>query len=148
MKGLTVVLQHRASQATETQRTEFHLPQIPAFSISAYIDRVSEFFECSDACLVLALVYIDRATLADPNLVISDLTVHQLLCTSLMMAAKFFDDEYYSTKVYANVGGMSSRRLAKLELRLLQLLDWKLGVESEEYTMYRDLLLESACECT
>jgi uncharacterized membrane protein len=56
---------------------------------------------------VLALVYIDRLIQRD-NFVLVSLNVHRVVITSLMVAAKFFDDFYFNNAFYARVGGIGT----------------------------------------
>lgn len=142
MAGLEAVLRRRSSIATETAPTPFHLPRVPHISLMSYLERICEWFECSDACIVLSLVFIDRASVRNPDIKITPQTCHQLLLTSMMLAAKSHDDAHYSASFYANVGGTTSARLQALEKYLLKLLDWKIWVRPEEYVLYRDLLLD------
>jgi hypothetical protein len=62
---------------------------------------------CSPSCFVLALVYIDRLIQRD-NFVLVSLNVHRVVITSLMIAAKFFDDFYFNNAFYARVGGIGT----------------------------------------
>jgi hypothetical protein len=52
---------------------------------------------------VVALIYIDRI-IESRNVVLTALNVHRLLITSLMLAAKFFDDLFYNNAFYAKLG--------------------------------------------
>ena len=52
---------------------------------------------------MVALIYIDRI-IESRNVVLTALNVHRLLITSLMLAAKFFDDLFYNNAFYAKLG--------------------------------------------
>ncbi len=56
---------------------------------------------CSGECFVLALVYIDRIIQSNPSFMVNSLNIHRLLITSVMLAAKFFDDQYFNNAYYA-----------------------------------------------
>ena len=51
---------------------------------------------------MLALIYIDRLIQKD-SFALTALNVHRVLITSVMIAAKFFDDQYYNNAYYAKV---------------------------------------------
>lgn len=53
---------------------------------------------------MLALVYIDRL-IARNHLALTSLNVHRIIITAVMLAAKFFDDQYYNNAYYAKVRG-------------------------------------------
>lgn len=53
-----------------------------------------------------------------------------------MIAAKFFDDVFYSNSFYASVGGIRTKEINLLELQFLTLLDYNLYVTPREYDQY------------
>eukprot|EP00401_Gymnodinium_catenatum_P020198 CAMPEP_0117515044 /NCGR_PEP_ID=MMETSP0784-20121206/30378_1 /TAXON_ID=39447 /ORGANISM="" /LENGTH=275 /DNA_ID=CAMNT_0005310851 /DNA_START=95 /DNA_END=922 /DNA_ORIENTATION=+ len=136
--ALANVLTHLASLAGRPQRvTRFHAIRAPQLSVHDYLMRISTYFQCSDECFVLGLVYIDRIVKLHPEFTISNLNIHRLLVTSVMLAAKFFDDVYYSNSYYAKVGGVRTQELNALEALFLRLIEWRLHVLPEEYDSYR-----------
>lgn len=140
--ALANVLQHMASLAGRPQRvTRFHAIRAPPLSINDYLSRISTYFQCSHECFVLALIYIDRIVKLHPEFTISVLNIHRLLVTSVMLAAKFFDDVYYSNSYYAKVGGVRTQELNALEAQFLRLIEWKLHVLPQEYDQYRNHVL-------
>ena len=68
------------------------------------------------------------------------LNVHRLLVTSVMLAAKFFDDHYLDNQHYAAVGGVPKGEMNILELEFLFLLEFNLHVTQADYDMYRTAL--------
>lgn len=143
--ALACVLGHMASLGKRPQRTFcFHASRIPQLSVSDYLLRLSTYFGCSDQCLVLGLVYIDRIVKRHPEFVVSPWSIHRLLMTSIMVAAKFWDDVYYSNSHYARVGGVKLYELNMLEEQFLQLNGWRLHVVPDEYFMYQSQVLLAA----
>lgn len=78
--------------------SKFHALRPPAISIKDYLQRVAKYAACSGECFVLALVYIDRIIQSNPTFVVNSLNIHRLLITSIMLAAKFFDDQVRTHK--------------------------------------------------
>jgi hypothetical protein len=76
-----------------------------------------------------------------PEFSISRLNIHRLLVTAVMIAAKFFDDVYYSNGYYARVGGVRLKEMNLLEVRFLDLLQWRLFVSPMEYQQYMNNVL-------
>ena len=68
------------------------------------------------------------------------LNVHRLIVTSVMLAAKFFDDMYLDNHHYAAVGGVPKAEMNILELEFLFLLEFNLFVTTSDYDMYRSAL--------
>lgn len=140
--ALANVLTHLASLAGRPQRvTRFHAIRAPQLSIHDYLLRIGTYFQCSNECFVLSLVYIDRIVKLHPEFTICNLNIHRLLVTSVMLAAKFFDDVYYSNAYYAKVGGVRTQELNALEALFLRLIVWKLHVYPQEYEQYRNHVL-------
>lgn len=53
-----------------------------------------------------------------------------------MLAAKFFDDVYYSNAFYARVGGVRTKEINLLEWQFLSLVNYHLYVSPREYDQY------------
>ena len=56
------------------------------------------------------------------NFKLTQANVHRLLLSALVLAAKFYDDIYYSNQHYAKVGGVSHKEIDLLEYQMLCLL--------------------------
>lgn len=61
-----------------------------------------------------------------------------------MVAAKFFDEEYFSNSFYAKIGGISLEDMNRLEVEFLNLIDYKLYVEEKIFYQYQEKMLN--CE--
>lgn len=120
--------------------TPFHALEAPTISVAAYVARLSQYAFSSTACLLSAYHYVKRAAAADPSLAPTSLSVHRLLITAVVLAAKYFDDVTYSMGYYAKVGGLPTKELVYLELRMLSLLDFRLHIApSDFHTLEIDL---------
>eukprot|EP00929_Paragymnodinium_shiwhaense_P038612 TRINITY_DN20389_c0_g1_i1.p1 TRINITY_DN20389_c0_g1~~TRINITY_DN20389_c0_g1_i1.p1 ORF type:complete len:218 (+),score=53.71 TRINITY_DN20389_c0_g1_i1:211-864(+) len=137
--ALASVLTHLAKVGERPQQcvTTFHSVRPPPLTIHEYLLRIGKYFQCSDECFVLCLVYIDRIVKQHPEFSICNLNIHRLLVTAAMLAVKFFDDVYYSNAYYAKVGGVRTREINALETQFLKLIDWRLHVTPQEYVQYR-----------
>jgi len=122
--ALASVLTHLASLAPgrPNRVTHFHSVRPPQLTIHEYLMRIAKYFQCSNECFVLCLVYIDRIVKLHPEFTICNLNIHRLLVTSVMLAAKFFDDIYYSNAYYAKVGGIRIKEVNALETQLQPLM--------------------------
>ena len=67
--------------------------------------RIHKYASCSNECFILALIYIDRLIQRN-NFLLTELNVHRVVITAVLLAAKFFDDAYYNNAYYAKVGGV------------------------------------------
>eukprot|EP00166_Cyanidium_caldarium_P005198 ctg_6080.g658 len=67
---------------------------------------------------------MERVAVKNAALRATSLNAHRLLITSVMLAAKFFDDIFYNNAYYAKVGGVPVSELNALELAMLKELDY------------------------
>lgn len=115
--------------------TKFHALRPPSISVKHYLERIAKYASCSSECFVLALVYIDRL-IQQAGFTVSSLNIHRVCITSIMLAAKFFDDHYYNNAYYAKIGGVPCSEMNSLELEFLFLINFTLYVEPESYNKY------------
>jgi Cyclin len=73
-------------------------------------------------------------------------------CCSIMVAAKFFDDQYYNNAYYAKVGGVPCGELNSLETEFLFGVNFGLSVTADEFYKYRTQLVNhtasGTCGCS
>ena len=61
----------------------------------------------------------------------------------MMVAIKYNEDEYYSSKFYAKIGGVTLAEIINLEYTFLSLINFNLFVSEELFHKYNDYLLSS-----
>lgn len=106
----------------------------PEIETKVYIQRLVKYSQCSKSAFVVALVYLNRLEQKDEVLAVTAFNMHRLIICALMIAAKMLDDRCFSNAHYARVGGISAvQEVNRLEVEMLQLLDHRLIVSSEEY---------------
>lgn len=134
--------------------SKFHALRPPAISIKDYLQRVAKYAACSGECFVLALVYIDRIIQSNPTFVVNSLNIHRLLITSIMLAAKFFDDQYFNNAYYSKVGGVPCNEINSLEVEFLFMCNFTLFVTTDTYSQYYTELcnhavnIQNVCSCS
>jgi len=129
-----------AIHCPNNQMSKFHSIVKPDISIKDYLDRIRKYAGCSDACFILAAMYIERVRAA--GLSVDSLSIHRLLITSTTVAAKYFDDHYYRNSLYANVGGLTTLELNQLEWEFFTLLNLNLAYNPSDYFAF-DALIRS-----
>ncbi len=145
---------NRARERTPTNGnliTLFHTSRHPSIGITDYFKRFVTYAEPSNEALILSLVYINILLATRPTFIVNSLTIHRLLTTSLVCAAKFFDDRFYNNAYYARIGGIPLRELNSLEIEFLCLINFDLHVNEKSYKhFYNQLCSESlhqGCQC-
>jgi len=143
--GFANAIERMAEMAADpAEKSCFHAVRAATISMKDYMERIRMYFYCSDMCFVLAFVFLNRLITSQADDILTPLSAHRLVLTSMMIAAKFHDDVLYENSFYAKVGGVRTKEINSLEARFLILLDWRLQVGPEEYRFYRDLLLAAA----
>jgi hypothetical protein len=121
--------------------TCFRAKRTPTITIPNYLSWLFKCFNCSDACLITSLVYIDRVLKLHPQFEVSDLSIHRLVAVTLVLSTKFNDDAWFQNAYYAWACGLKLRELNVLEATFLSLVNWKLRVTAEEYEEYQNRML-------
>lgn len=128
------------------QVTKFHALKAPGIGIQQYLERIHKYASCSSQCFILALIYIDRLIQRN-NFLLTELNVHRVIVTAILLAAKFFDDAYYNNAYYAKVGGVLVSEMNGLEVDFLFRINFSLHVTPELFEQYRiELLSHSGTE--
>lgn len=142
VKILAAVLERLVNSNTTIARsdpghvTKFHALKPPGINVEAYLERVQKYASCSNECFILALIYIDRL-IERNNFLLTDLNVHRVVITAILLAAKFFDDAYYNNAYYAKVGGVLVSELNGLEVDFLFRINFSLHVSPEVFEKYK-----------
>lgn len=119
-----------------------HLSDAPS---SRYSSRIHKYASCSNECFILALIYIDRLIQRN-NFLLTELNVHRVVITAVLLAAKFFDDAYYNNAYYAKVGGVLVSEMNGLEVDFLFRINFSLHVTPDLFQKYREELLSHSNE--
>lgn len=75
---------------------------------------------------------------------LTELNVHRVVITAILLAAKFFDDAYYNNAYYAKVGGVLVSELNGLEVDFLFRINFSLHVQPEVFEKYKAELVSHA----
>jgi hypothetical protein len=108
----------------------------PDVSVEYYVQRIFKHSKCSDSCLIIMLVYIDRL-IESQGLVLTMLNAHRVIITSLMVAAKYHDDLFYNNAYFAKLGGIPLSELNMLEVEFLQMLNFSMFVDALVFEKYQ-----------
>lgn len=110
-------------------------------SMPTYLTKIVENFKCSQEALILAMIYIDRLTVARPKFIIQSKNIHKLMLTAIVLASKFLDDRKHKNEYYAKHGDVSLKEINKLEVDFLETLEYNLYVNPVLFYRYREQLV-------
>uniref|UniRef100_A0A7S1XJZ1 Cyclin-like domain-containing protein n=1 Tax=Erythrolobus australicus TaxID=1077150 RepID=A0A7S1XJZ1_9RHOD len=119
--------QRAAMQQPSAVESLFSAVSKQAFSLEFYVRRLVTHLDTSRAAFPLALVYLRRLELADcsSRIVVSELNVHRLLITAVLVASKFLEDRPMAMEYVAKVGGVQTvAEMSRLEAAMLGLLEY------------------------
>lgn len=106
-------------------------------SVSRYVDRLVSYMCCSPEVFIYAAAYLRR--LHFRGCPINSRSIHRLFLCSCVTGAKMRDDQCWSMQYYAQVGGVTSEDLTRMELRFLSdMLDFRAEVLPDEYREVMD----------
>ena len=71
--------------------------------------------------VIICLIYIDKIC-ENSSLQLSIYNIHRIILSCMILALKYNEDDYYSNKYYAKVGGISLKELNELEYNIMVLL--------------------------
>jgi len=109
------------------------------FSVEAYVKRILHYAPCERETFLAALVYMDRLS-RDCGFVFNSLNIHRSLITSLLIAAKYLEENPMDNVYFATVGCVTPKELMEMELTFLGLLDYNVAVTEVEYSLYSSLI--------
>ena len=85
--------------------------------------------------IILMVIYIDR--LCNINKIkLTYSIIHKLMLASMMTAIKYNEDEIYSMKCYAQIGGVSKAEMLELETNFIININFNLFVNTELFNKY------------
>jgi len=137
---LDKTVQRNDGLGRKSELAEFEAGKACPLMASAYLKRIMKYGGCSPCCVVVGLMYLQRLKQRMPTVCLTSGNMQRLLLTSVMVAAKFLDDLYYSNKHWAQIGGLNLQEVNTLEIKLLFLLSFNVGVCRDEYQEYLQAL--------
>lgn len=108
----------------------------PHISILDYLSRIVKYSRPESGTVTLSLIFIDKLT-DSQNILLTHLNIHRIILTSIVIAIKYNEDEYYSNSFYAKVGGITLKEFNILEYKFLCSLDFLLYIKEEDFLKYK-----------
>jgi hypothetical protein len=135
-------LLRRSSHSLREYKTAFDIRLKPSISLRKYVERLMKRLSDLNLPLVLALIWrvCASAWLTPRN-------VYLMLWSAAVIAHKLLNDEAdICLQWYARAGGISVQRAAALERTFLRLCDYRVHVDSPEYTCHSEILRKEISE--
>ena len=120
----------------------FLTDSLQSITINDYLQRLVKYTQVESSTLIAMLIYIDRLCELN-NFIVNSYNVYKILFSSLIIAIKYNEDEFYDNKFYAKVGGLSLKEMNNLEINYLSLIDFKLYISEEVFDNYFENLIDA-----
>ena len=119
----------------------FSAKSIPNISINDYLTRIQIYSGIEKSTLILSLIQIDHVC-KKAQLILSYYNIQRLLFTAVLISIKYNEDSYYDNKFYAEIAGVKLKELKMLEYAFMELNDFNVFINHNEYEQYRIYLEE------
>ena len=113
----------------------------PQISIKKYLTRIMKYSKPETSTVIICLIYIDKIC-ENSTLQLSIYNIHRIILSCMILALKYNEDDYYSNKYYAKVGGISLKELNELEYNIMVLLQFNFFIDDITYEKYQAQLNE------
>ena len=128
------------SENVNNKISPFMTINIPSISIKDYLLGLLNFTKINESTIIIILIYIDRICKIN-NFQINYRNIYKLIISSMIIAIKYNEDNYYSSEVYSKLGGISVKELNYLEFNFLILIKFSLFIEDDLFSKYYDNLI-------
>jgi hypothetical protein len=108
---------------------------VPDIPLQKYLKRIARYTDCNIETLVCAVMYVLRVSRRS-DLMITSLNVHRLLITSVVVSMKYVEDECFTNRYMAKVGGVSLHELNRLEISFLKRLEFNLHIAPDNFEQF------------
>ena len=98
-------------------------------------------FKFDDDLLVLIMMNIDKI-ISNDNFALTYQNVNRLFYTSLMITQKYYEDNAYNNKLYADLVGITCDELLDMEMEYMNLVDYHLFIKDDEFIKYKQKMIE------
>ena len=113
----------------------FSSNSIPNISIKDYLIRIQTYSCIEKSTLILALILIDHLS-KKSELMLTYYNIHRILFGAILISIKLNEDSYYDNKFYSQIAGVSLKELKIIEYTFLELNNFTVFVDNNEYEQY------------
>ena len=117
----------------------FSSTNIPNISINDYLIRIQTYSEIERSTLILSSILIDH-TCKKSGLILTYHNIHRILFGAILISIKYNEDTYYDNKFYSEIAGVKLKELKAIEYSFLELNDFNVFVNYNEFEQYKKFL--------
>jgi len=120
-----------ASDPSTKHVNDFSAVAVARIAVADYLFRLTKNSACSPQVFVVMFVLLRRMMAANKQ--VNPYTIHRMMATCFVLAAKLTDDVFYCNSFYARITGLEVRDLNNLERVGLRVIDWNLYISPQDY---------------
>jgi hypothetical protein len=98
-------------------------------------------FKIDDDILVLTMMNIDKI-ISNNNFQLTFQNINRFFYTCLMVTQKYYEDNAYNNKLYADLVGISCNELLEMEMEYMNLADYQLFIKDDDFQKYKRKMSE------
>jgi len=117
----------------------FSVGKVPKVDLENYFSRLIKYSKLQKGTFIAMMIYLDKAA---EKIDFTRFNIHRLILGALVCAIKYTCDICGSNIYYSKVGGVSPYEMCVIENCFLELLDYSLYINQEEYNKYFNFLKE------
>ena len=105
--------------------------------IENFIIRCIQLLDIEEEILILSMMALDK--LLKNNFLLCENNLHKVIFICIMETHKYYNDnDYISNTDYSKVCGISTDELLKMELEFMNIIDFNMNINEEDYIKYCD----------
>ena len=90
--------------------------------------------------LILIMMNIDKI-ISNDNFALTYKNINRLFYTCLMITQKYYEDNSWNNKLYADLVGISCDELLDMEMEYMNLINFHLFIRDEDFAKYKQRLI-------
>ena len=96
-----------------------------------------KIFKINDNILVLIIMYIDKI-ISNGNFILCEKNINKLFYTCLMITQKYYEDNSFNNKTFANLVRLKCDELLKMEIEFMNMINFELFIKDEDFEKYKE----------
>ena len=128
----------------ENKDLHFTLMILPAISLLDYLKRILCFIKLDISTIIIAMIYIDR--ICKEKVFLNEYNIHRIMIIVIYIAYIYNEDVIFNCDYLSLVSGMNKNEILTLEEDFLDLIEFNLFVDNDEYEQYKQFILKEYIE--
>ena len=118
---------------------------ISKMEIDKFIERIVNYLHIDNTLLVLSMMILDKVL--SNKFILTENNVHKMIFMCFMETQKFYEDESYTNKDYANVCGVNVDELLLMEVSFMEIINFNMFIKNEDFQNYYKIFIQLWRSC-